>query len=407
MVYCRHREIAEQRYLGLYQFIDLSKDFFFSYTYDVTRTLQHNMSAAAPAQHLGTNPKPKDMYVWNGYMTKSIDDALGWSSASMWHVTLVHGAFIQRKCSLFGKIVNLTLIARRSRYFAGTRYLKRGISDAGRVANDVELEQIVHEECPGIGALSSFVQVRGSIPIFWTQETSVTMPKPPIVLKRVDPTYAATRAHFADLMRRYAAPINVLDLTKQIERREREIIVSHEFRHALEHINQDIHSEQQDRGLRGMNTASGAAIGKKESSFLKFDEHKFSALDVIKIRYCALDFSCISKQRQLNVLDVLEQVAWWTLWQTCFFCSKPRVRTDQAVMGDFLPSCVFNDKSLEALKQNGILRTNCIDCLDRTNVAQFTVGAHALRGMLAATGIASRDSQAKLQIYRVLSIAGL
>ena len=34
-------------------------------------------------------------------------------------------------------------IARRSRHFAGTRYLKRGISDDGKVANDVEVEQII------------------------------------------------------------------------------------------------------------------------------------------------------------------------------------------------------------------------------------------------------------------------
>jgi len=40
------REIAEQRYVGLFQFIDLSKDFFFSYTYDLTHSLQHNMTAA-------------------------------------------------------------------------------------------------------------------------------------------------------------------------------------------------------------------------------------------------------------------------------------------------------------------------------------------------------------------------
>jgi phosphatidylinositol 3,5-bisphosphate 5-phosphatase len=33
---------AESRYMGLFQFIDISKDFFFSYTYDLTHTLQHN-----------------------------------------------------------------------------------------------------------------------------------------------------------------------------------------------------------------------------------------------------------------------------------------------------------------------------------------------------------------------------
>lgn len=36
-----------------------------------------------------------------------------------------------------------------------------------------------------------------------------------------------------------------------------------------------------------------------------------------------------------------------------------------------------------AKEQRGVLRTNCIDCLDRTNVAQFIVGAHALGRMLA------------------------
>ena len=74
------------------------------------------------------------------------------------------------------------------------------MSDSGKVANDVELEQIVHEEGVSEGTFSSFLQMRGSIPTFWTQETSVTMPKPPIVLNRVDPTYAASQQHFADLL---------------------------------------------------------------------------------------------------------------------------------------------------------------------------------------------------------------
>ena len=39
---------AESRYMGLFQFIDISKDFFFSYSYDLTHSLQHNfvMSSA-------------------------------------------------------------------------------------------------------------------------------------------------------------------------------------------------------------------------------------------------------------------------------------------------------------------------------------------------------------------------
>ena len=55
-----NREIAELRYQGLYQVVDLTKNFFFSYTYDLTRSLQENF--------LGMTSRPfppppfKDMY---------------------------------------------------------------------------------------------------------------------------------------------------------------------------------------------------------------------------------------------------------------------------------------------------------------------------------------------------------
>ena len=41
----------------------------------------------------------------------------------------------------------------------------------------------------------------------------------------------------------------------------------------------------------------------------------------------------------------------------------------------------------EVTFQRGVLRTNCIDCLDRTNVAQFALGLHALEAQLHALGI--------------------
>lgn len=65
------------------------------------------------------------------------------------------------------------------------RYLKRGVNDKGRVANDVETEQTVLDEetgiGPGTGQMSSVVQHRGSIPLFWSQEASRLSPKPDII----------------------------------------------------------------------------------------------------------------------------------------------------------------------------------------------------------------------------------
>ena len=201
---------------------------------------------------------------------------------------MIHGAFIQRKLHDYGRSLNLMLLARRSRHFAGTRYLKRGVSDRGKVANDVEHEQIIHDESASSeGIFSSYLQIRGSIPTFWTQESSVTMPKPPIVLNRVDPTYQATQAHFEDLLKRYGSPIIVVDLVKQSEKREREVIVGNEFRNAIDYINCHID-----------------------------DDHK--------ILYCALDYSHISKHRNLNVSSSLNDVATWSVNQTGFFCSNPQ-----------------------------------------------------------------------------------
>jgi phosphatidylinositol 3,5-bisphosphate 5-phosphatase len=63
------------------------------------------------------------------------------------------------------------------------RYLRRGVNEKGRVANDVETEQIVFEDVPeGLPIkISSIIQNRGSIPLYWSQETSRLNIKPDII----------------------------------------------------------------------------------------------------------------------------------------------------------------------------------------------------------------------------------
>ena len=43
--------------------------------------------------------------------------------------------------------------------------------------------------------------------------------------------------------------------------------------------------------------------------------------------------------------------------------------------------------------QRGIMRVNCVDCLDRTNTAQFMLGLCALRHQLYALGVLESPSQ--------------
>lgn len=92
---------------------------------------------------------------------------------------------------------SLILISRRSRYRAGTRYFTRGIDSAGHVANFNETEQIIllddpNNEKGGLGEPDSgvrlsFVQTRGSIPVYWAEINNLRY-TPDIQIMELDDT---------------------------------------------------------------------------------------------------------------------------------------------------------------------------------------------------------------------------
>ncbi|XP_043719353.1 phosphoinositide phosphatase SAC3-like isoform X2 [Telopea speciosissima] len=366
----------ENRYKKLLCTVDLTKDFFFSYSYHVMRSLQKNLCDNQTGQVLY-----ETMFVWNEYLTRGIRNHL---KNTLWTVALVYGFFKQAKLSISGREFKFTLIARRSRHFAGTRYLKRGVNEKGSVANDVETEQIVFEDVPeGCPTqISSVVQNRGSIPLFWSQETSRLNLKPDIILSKKDQNYEATRLHFENLVKRYGNPIIVLNLIKTLEKKPRESILRAEFANAIEFINKDLSDENRLK-------------------FLHWDLHQHS------------------RNKAANVLELLGKVAAYALNLTGFFYCQvtpslrpegslkwARFRKDDA--GDWSSQNHCNNNmddtdNLEAgqskdshdasnhlfkppMFQKGVLRTNCIDCLDRTNVAQYAYGLSALAHQLLALG---------------------
>ena len=69
----------------------------------------------------------------------------------------------------------------------------------GYVANEVETEQIVTLAAatfPPAARLSSFVQMRGSVPLFWSQDISKMVPKPPITCKQYTKFLSDIQAFF-------------------------------------------------------------------------------------------------------------------------------------------------------------------------------------------------------------------
>jgi phosphatidylinositol 3,5-bisphosphate 5-phosphatase len=125
----------------------------------------------------------------------------------------------------------------------------------------------------------------------------------------------------------------------------------------------------------------------------------------------ALDYSHISKHRNLDVSTSLNEVATWAVNQTGFFCSSPKWkileggRIEPFDEVDARGATTLTEQlgvPLFPMEQNGVLRTNCIDCLDRTNVAQFSAGVEAIEQQLVVMGIRSSaklDSTANIVRY--------
>lgn len=72
------------------------------------------------------------------------------------------------------QVFTLSLLSRRSRYRAGTRYKRRGLDDTGHCANYVETEQIISHRHHQV----ALTLVRGSVPVYWSQPGYKYRPPP-------------------------------------------------------------------------------------------------------------------------------------------------------------------------------------------------------------------------------------
>jgi phosphatidylinositol 3,5-bisphosphate 5-phosphatase len=90
-----------------------------------------------------------NMYVWNSFLLEKINKLL--KNDVKWILPIIHGYFGQSSSLIFkinlalsflGKDISIILLARRSRYFAGTRYLKRGINDCGIFISLIDKKKI-------------------------------------------------------------------------------------------------------------------------------------------------------------------------------------------------------------------------------------------------------------------------
>lgn len=326
--------------------------FYYSGNFDLTNRLQERSTYNATFDF----DHAEDQFLWNSYMIKplldfrtrlatheqeALDSSRILTSAIRGFAlsVVVPAASSPVRHATFGSPSTLTLISRLSCKRAGTRFNARGIDDEGNVANFVETETVFYMPS---GLCFSYVQVRGSVPVFWEQTAGLIPGQQKIQITRsLEATQPAFDKHFEDLEYKYGV-VHVLNLLS--ETKPGEMDLTNSYRHHVRHSS--------------LNEA--AANGDPDRELILETEFDFHAQTKGPSGYEAADMI------QHMIKNSTEGFA--------YFCSEQNASGfgEKAASSRQQPSVV--------LQQEGVFRTNCLDCLDRTNIIQTLISRIALEG---------------------------
>lgn len=283
--------------------------FYFSYTYDLSHTTQRLHNTTPEFLQMTLHDRADPRFVWNSYL---LQDLTARVELYKFCLPIIHG-FVSLNTVVVNNIAfNWGIVSRRSIHRAGTRLFSRGIDSTGNVSNYVETEQLIELN----GYRSSFVQTRGSIPLFWYQAPNLKYKPKPQLSAHEDHQTACAR-HFDSQIFHYGKQI----LVNLIDQHGPEATLEKSYRDVVQRINNQ------------------------------------------NVRYEAFDFHAECRRLRWDRLNIL----------------MDRLAHDQEQMGYFL----LTRDGLLLSAQDGVFRTNCIDCLDRTNVVQSMLAKRVLNEILA------------------------
>ncbi|KAL9103011.1 MAG: hypothetical protein Q9163_001901 [Psora crenata] len=235
----------------------------------------------------------------------------------------------------------LTVISRLSCRRAGTRFYSRGLDDDGNVANFVETESIFWHPT---GLCFSYAQVRGSVPLFWEQAAGLLPGQQKIQITRSpEATQPAFNKHFESLEVDYGT-VHILNLLSESKPGEAELTARYRY-----HVRHSPLTRQVD------------TLGVPESRLLdvQFDFHAETR---------GGDYEAASTVKRL-IQDRADSFAY-------FLCEQAPIRDRKTSPA----------RATVISQQEGVFRTNCLDCLDRTNLIQTILSKMAMELFLHQRG---------------------
>ncbi|KAJ5747892.1 uncharacterized protein N7511_009588 [Penicillium nucicola] len=355
----------EDAYLTLVKDLLRTGPMYFSYSLDLTNNFQRQ-SQTAP--NIPMWKGADDRFFWNRFIqTDLIDFSLGENDksgirygpqpgADPYILPVMFGMMRITAAQVKGTSFTFALITRRSRHKAGTRYFSRGIDEEGHVSNYNETEQIVilNDSAGGLSGFAggqsmtngksgqdlqvySFVQTRGSVPVFWAEVNDLKY-TPKLQIRIYGENY-------------------MVNLVNQKGREER-------VKRAYEQLVRTLVTT----------TSESTTADQRTPEKIHTLESGSKQKDMDRLHYVYFDFHNETKGLKWHRAELLMGRLNDGLVQGGYF---------RGVESPGAPGGQLDTRST----QTSVVRTNCMDCLDRTNVVQSMLGRWAITRQLIDAGV--------------------
>jgi hypothetical protein len=389
----RERQIKdpdEDRFLAILKAFIKSGPMYFSYSIDLTNSFQRQ------SQQDSSSPlwmKADDRFFWNRFVQSDLIDFRTKGGRGQpapqpgidpYILPVIFGVFELRPTTFKGTPLTYILISRRSRHRGGTRYFTRGLDDQGHASNYNETEQIIvlNDSGSGLGGFAgsadmqsgklggsagketqilSYVQTRGSVPVYWAEINNLKY-TPKIQIRGIEAAYPAAKAHFDEQVRIYGDNYMV-NLVNQKGREQR-------VKQAYEQMVQMLVSNPHDQTKADHLTDEKFHIIESGSSQQLFD----------RLHYIYFDFHTETKGLQMHRAQLLIDQMLGALAAQQYFRAVD------------MPASHIDGRLEVRNLQTSVVRTNCMDCLDRTNVVQSLLARWTLDRMFVDLGIMAKGS---------------
>lgn len=387
----------EDSYLSLLKYLLKSGPMYFSYGLDLTNSFQRQAKSDT------TQPiwrRADERFFWNKFITTDFTDfRSGNSSDSSFRLAMglqpavdpyilpvISGMMSITQTSIKGNPLAFVLITRRSRHRTGTRYFSRGIDENGHVSNFNETEQtiVLNDDSSGRsggaagfgssnGTLSaaagrdvqvlSYVQTRGSVPVYWAEVNKLKY-TPELQIRGVDSAIQPARLHFDEQIRTYGDNY----LVNLVNQKGREKGV----KDAYEQLVRQLQSSQVEDVEKSTKSPETVRIIESPTVKQPFD----------RLHYVYFDFHSETKGLKFHRAQLLLDELHEPLLKQQYF------------HGVYAASDRSGRVEVRST-QKSVVRTNCMDCLDRTNVIQSMLGRFSLNRMMTDLALLRRGETAQ------------